>query len=236
MARDHNRIVHRNILCRFPFSNAKTKTSSPPRVVTSACQHYPPQKSRVSLFSPCSSTTGEPTKAHLPVPKTFLSPHIERMQHPQPSHYVRQHPTPSSKNMFQATVTRMPQTHPSSKRKASSQLSPLISKKQKTQVTLQPHSYQPPRPHAETHSYPPQAHLNTHPQPLSTAQIFTILTQPLTNVERWRLRGWTWVEAGWRVGGNQGGEERGEDWERGGGDGSESPRGTRFWVEIGREG
>lgn len=71
------------------------------------------------------------------------------------------------------------------------------------------------------------SHVQVQPQPLKPSRIHisTILTHPLTNVERWRMRGWTWPEAMYRVG-NSGDE---------GCTAPESPRGTSFWVEIGRE-
>jgi hypothetical protein len=52
--------------------------------------------------------------------------------------------------------------------------------------------------HTSTENHPEPARY-THAvfvQPISNL----ILTNPLTNVERWRLRGWTWPEAVFRVG------------------------------------
>lgn len=144
--------------------------------------------------------------------------------HPQHSQPVR------STNMFQAAADRMAaNNHPTqpSKRKANHQISSSTTKKPKTHLTIQPRKYTTPPPQSQLNAYPPQAQVNAHPQPLSTAQVSTILTHPLTNVERWRMKGWTWVEAVFRVGGQQDG---------GDGDGVESPRGTSFWVENGREG
>jgi hypothetical protein len=52
-------------------------------------------------------------------------------------------------------------------------------------------------------------------QPNALQPIFSATTRPLTNVERWRLRGWTWPEAMFRVDDNE--EVR-----------MESPKGTTF--------
>lgn len=51
--------------------------------------------------------------------------------------------------------------------------------------------------------------------PTALQPVFSASTRPLTNVERWRLRGWTWPEAMFRIKDNH--EVR-----------MESPRGTAF--------
>ncbi|KAF1912196.1 hypothetical protein BDU57DRAFT_82459 [Ampelomyces quisqualis] len=59
-------------------------------------------------------------------------------------------------------------------------------------------------------------------QPNALQPVFSATARPLTNVERWRMRGWTWPEAMFRVDEND--ETR-----------MESPRGTTFPSLLSRK-
>jgi hypothetical protein len=90
-----------------------------------------------------------------------------------------------------SSILTSPKITKSKRKAAPDSLTLSTEKKQKRVVDYQTTKQKQPASHK-----PPQ---NAHPffiQPTSNL----IRTNPLTNVERWRLRGWTWPEAEFKVG------------------------------------